>query len=55
MTGLGPVGLGAALVGRALGVRRIYGTDANPYRLNFAKEKVRCFSACACKTDPVSI
>lgn len=41
VTGLGPVGLAAALVGRALGVRRIYGTDTNAYRLQFAKDKVR--------------
>lgn len=40
VTGLGPVGLAAALVARAMGVRRVYGTDANAYRLRFALDKV---------------
>ncbi len=38
VTGLGPVGLAAAMLGRALGVREVIGTDLSPQRLAFAVE-----------------
>ena len=37
ITGLGPVGLAAAQLGRALGVREIIGVDLSPGRLAFTK------------------
>ncbi len=36
VTGLGPVGLAAAMLGRGLGVRQILGTDATPERRDIA-------------------
>jgi threonine dehydrogenase-like Zn-dependent dehydrogenase len=38
VTGLGPVGLAAAMLGRALGASEILGTDVVPERLAFARE-----------------
>ncbi len=38
VTGLGPVGLAAAMLGRALGARKVIGTDLSPGRLKLATE-----------------
>jgi threonine dehydrogenase-like Zn-dependent dehydrogenase len=38
VTGLGPVGLAAAMLGRALGVREVIGTDTAPERLALASD-----------------
>ncbi len=38
VTGLGPVGLAAAMLGRAMGATTIIGTDASPARLRLAEE-----------------
>jgi threonine dehydrogenase-like Zn-dependent dehydrogenase len=38
VTGLGPVGLAAAMLGRAMGVRSVVGTDVSPERLRLAQE-----------------
>jgi len=38
VTGLGPVGLAAAMLGRALGARKVIGTDLAPGRLKLATE-----------------
>lgn len=37
ITGLGPVGLAAAMLGRALGARTVIGIDVNPARLDLAR------------------
>jgi len=39
ITGLGPVGLAAAMLGRALGAAKIFGTDVAQARIDLAKEK----------------
>jgi len=38
VTGLGPVGLAAAMLCRAMGARKIIGTEATPFRIDFAKK-----------------
>jgi len=38
VTGLGPVGLAAAMLGRALGATTVVGSDAVPERVEFARE-----------------
>jgi len=38
VTGLGPVGLAAAMLGRALGVREVLGVDTSPERVELAKK-----------------
>jgi len=38
ITGLGPVGLAAAMLGRALGVGTVIGTDLSPARMKLAQE-----------------
>lgn len=38
ITGLGPVGLAAAMLGRALGASQIIGVDVSPGRINLARE-----------------
>lgn len=42
ITGLGPVGLAAAMLARALGATRILGTDTNAYRLYLARSLGLC-------------
>ncbi len=42
VTGLGPVGLAAAMLSRALGAKLIIGTDTVPERLALAKEQGLC-------------
>ena len=42
ITGLGPVGLAAALLCRALGAKHIIGSDVVPERLQLAKDKGLC-------------
>ena len=42
ITGLGPVGLAAAMLSRKLGARLIIGVDAQPERLAIAREKGLC-------------
>lgn len=42
ITGLGPVGLAAAMLCRALGANRIFGIDINQGRLDIAKNKGLC-------------
>jgi len=42
ITGLGPVGLAAAMVAKAMGARRIIGIDAIPERLKLAKKLKLC-------------
>ncbi|MFP4054092.1 MAG: zinc-dependent alcohol dehydrogenase family protein [Phycisphaerae bacterium] len=39
ITGLGPVGLAAAMLARGLGARRIIGTDAQPSRVRLARDR----------------
>jgi threonine dehydrogenase-like Zn-dependent dehydrogenase len=38
VVGLGPVGLAAAMLCRAMGAQNIYGIEANPYRIDLAKK-----------------
>ena len=38
VTGLGPVGLAAAMLSRAMGANKIFGIEANPYRIDLAKK-----------------
>lgn len=38
VTGLGPVGMAVAMLGRALGARRVVGVDLTPSRLEFAQK-----------------
>jgi threonine dehydrogenase-like Zn-dependent dehydrogenase len=38
VTGMGPVGLAAAMLGKALGVREVIGTDISADRLKFAQQ-----------------
>lgn len=38
VTGLGPVGMAVAMLGRALGARRVIGVDLTPSRLEFAQK-----------------
>jgi threonine dehydrogenase-like Zn-dependent dehydrogenase len=38
VVGLGPVGLAAAMIGRGLGARRVYGVEASPLRQKWAME-----------------
>jgi len=38
VTGMGPVGMAVAMLGRALGARRVVGVDLTPSRLEFAKK-----------------
>lgn len=42
ITGLGPVGLAAAMIGRALGAERIIGVEPNPYRHDLARQLDLC-------------
>ena len=42
ITGLGPVGLAAAMLCRAIGANRILGIDINQERLDIAKNKGLC-------------
>ncbi len=39
VTGLGPVGLAAAMLGRALGASQVIGVDTSPGRLDLARER----------------
>lgn len=38
VTGMGPVGMAVAMLGRALGARRVVGVDLTPSRLEFARK-----------------
>jgi threonine dehydrogenase-like Zn-dependent dehydrogenase len=38
VTGLGPVGLAACMVGRAMGARKVFGVELNPERIELAKK-----------------
>ena len=38
VVGLGPVGLAALMLCKAMGARRIYGIESNPYRIGLAKK-----------------
>ena len=40
ITGVGPVGMAVGVLAKALGVRKVYGTDASAERLALAKDKV---------------
>lgn len=42
VTGLGPVGLAAAMLARALGASRVIGIDVNDYRLDLARTRGLC-------------
>ncbi|MDR1060407.1 MAG: zinc-binding dehydrogenase [Clostridiales bacterium] len=42
VTGLGPVGLAALMLARAMGAERLYGTDVSEYRCGLAREKKLC-------------
>jgi threonine dehydrogenase-like Zn-dependent dehydrogenase len=42
ITGLGPVGLAAAMLSKAMGANRVIGVDVVPDRLQLAKEKGLC-------------
>jgi threonine dehydrogenase-like Zn-dependent dehydrogenase len=38
VTGLGPVGLAACMVGKAMGARKVFGVELNPERIELAKK-----------------
>ena len=52
VTGLGPVGLAAAMLGRAMGARLIIGTDISQGRMKLAKELGLVEHAIAADPDP---
>lgn len=54
ITGLGPVGLAAAMLGRALGAPRIVGTDLSPERCKLAEELDLVDAAVAADGDALS-
>ncbi len=54
VTGLGPVGLAAAMLARALGAARVIGIDVNAYRLDLARSLGLCDDVLPAGPDDVA-
>lgn len=54
ITGLGPVGLAAAMLGKALGATQVIGVDANPGRIALAQELGLVDTALSASDDTLS-